>query len=171
MESDPFKSDRLVYRAVEESDDDFIYSLQRDTFARANSGIAVLKPAGKKRSKDTIGYLTEKTLLAVIICIPNSTTDSEEPDIGIQIEKQHQSLGYGTEAIHWVTHWGFMMAGMHRIAIGTASYNIGAAKLYERIGFVPEGRRREAIWFNGKFHDMLDFSILRHEWDARKDSP
>lgn len=38
-------------------------------------------------------------------------------------------------------------------------------ELYERkLGFVFEGRKRELLWYNGGWHDLLSFSMLEREW-------
>lgn len=62
---------------------------------------------------------------------------------------------------------GFQFAGFHRIAIATGSWNTGAARLYERLGFVSEGREREAFWKDGKWWDSLNWSMLLDEWKEK----
>lgn len=60
-----------------------------------------------------------------------------------------------------------MTAGLHRINITCFAWNEGAGRLYERCGFVPEGRRREVAYFDGKWMDILEFGILDREWMAK----
>jgi RimJ/RimL family protein N-acetyltransferase len=88
-------------------------------------------------------------------------------NICIQIAAQEQRKGYGSEAIQWVMKWAFRMAGFHRVGITHFSYNEGAGRLYERLGFVREGCAREALWFDGGWHDYLSLGILESEWRAR----
>ena len=78
--------------------------------------------------------------------------------------RAHQKKGYGSEAINWALDWGFKQAGLHRIGIDAFSYNHGATQLYERLGFVFEGRKRELLWFNGGWHDWISYSMLVDEW-------
>lgn len=33
-----------------------------------------------------------------------------------------------------------------------------------RLGFAEEGRLRQAAYWGGRYHDMLQFSVLRTEW-------
>lgn len=56
---------------------------------------------------------------------------------------------------------------MHRIELGAFGWNPGAIRLYERLGFTFEGRKREHFWFNGKYWDLHDFGMLRSEWEER----
>ncbi|KAF5867305.1 hypothetical protein ETB97_000074 [Aspergillus alliaceus] len=85
-------------------------------------------------------------------------------EVSIDIAKPYQNCGFGSEAIEWVLDWGFRKAGLHRIAVLSFSYNLGASRLYERLGFQLEGRQREAIWYDGEWHDMLTFGMLAREW-------
>lgn len=56
------------------------------------------------------------------------------------------------------------------IGIAGASYNPRALALYERLGFIPEARRREDIWFNGEWHDSVELAMIDYEWRARRDA-
>ncbi|MCJ1298805.1 hypothetical protein MMC08_001595 [Hypocenomyce scalaris] len=202
---DPFRSARLIYRAVESPEDDaFFLSMAQDYEAVANADATMLKPAAKKFSEERRKYFTDKALLGVLICLPapssNSTTTTTTDDaasspkpipigrihlsgsapglghhrnssIGIGIAAPYQRQGYGGEAIEWILRWGFLIAGLHRIEIGCFGWNEGAGRLYERLGFTPEGRKREAIWFDGGFHDTVEFSMLEHEWRAKQNRP
>ncbi|KAJ2896554.1 acyl-CoA N-acyltransferase [Zalerion maritima] len=84
--------------------------------------------------------------------------------LGIAIGKEHQSNGYGTDAIKWCFRWGFRFAGLHRIGVTAFEWNTGAIKLYRRMGLIEEGRQREYFFFDGRFWDAVCFSILEHEW-------
>ena len=214
--SDPFQSERLLYRAVEDTpeDEDFLHSVQSDAWAYANSSFTILKPETKKETIEGYKkYLAETALLGVIVCLPAPAAATEEQTaeaepkeqavedakaepsktapkkprpipigaislkprgagreqhresyISIDIAAPYRSQGYGGEAIRWILNWGFQIAGLHRITIECFSYNGGAAKLYERLGFTPEGRKRQSLWFNGGWHDHLTFGMLEDEW-------
>ncbi|KPM44531.1 hypothetical protein AK830_g1995 [Neonectria ditissima] len=86
-------------------------------------------------------------------------------DIGISLAKPYQDKGYGREAINWMLDWAFRHAGLHTVGITTASYNPKAVHLYEDIGFKLEGRRRETIWQNRQWHDLLEFGVTEGEWE------
>ncbi|TLD38706.1 Acyl-CoA N-acyltransferases (Nat) [Venturia nashicola] len=184
-----FRSERLVYRAVEESDESFFHRIQSDVSAYANSDSGILKPMTKKESQSHMEYVANKTLLGVIICLPPSEESGPIPTpigsiyltapksgeehhrnayISVDIIKEYQRKGYGGEAIHWATDWGFKIAGLHRVGIEHYSYNEGAERLYTRLGFTLEGRKRELLWHNGGWHDYLSYSILESEWAGIK---
>ena len=87
--------------------------------------------------------------------------------IGITIAPGYQGQGYGSEAVLWALEWAFRHANMHRVEIGAFAYNEGAWKLYERLGFVHEGRKREAMWYDGEYHDLVLLGMLKKEWQER----
>jgi GNAT superfamily N-acetyltransferase len=82
------------------------------------------------------------------------------------IAAEHRRKGYATEAMNWVMDWAFLHARMHRVALETNGANEGANALYRGLGFVEEGRLREAHYFGGKWLDIIQFSMLESEWKA-----
>lgn len=198
MASTIFQSERLRYRAVEDTpgDLDFLYSIATDAEGFANSNFATLKPQSREDASQYRKYLAEHALIAAIVCLapgPHAGAadghDAGTPvglvalqgarpsharhrgaHVSIDVLPAHQRRGYGSEAIGWALRWGFRMGGLHRIAIESFSHNEGAGRLYERLGFVPEARRREALWFNGGWSDVLGFAMLEHEWRDREAS-
>ncbi|RMZ08315.1 hypothetical protein D0860_04728 [Hortaea werneckii] len=92
-------------------------------------------------------------------------------EIGINIIRAHQNHGYGGEAIRWVLEWGFRFGNLHRIQLGAFEWNPGAIRgifrLYERLGFVLESRKREHLWFDGRYWDLIELGMLEHEWRQR----
>jgi hypothetical protein len=88
-------------------------------------------------------------------------------ELGVTVATAYQNQGYGSEAVLWALEWAFRHANMHRVGIGAFGYNEGAWKLYERLGFVHEGRKREAMWYDGGYQDMVELSMLKREWQAR----
>ncbi|RDW61325.1 hypothetical protein BP5796_11217 [Coleophoma crateriformis] len=88
-------------------------------------------------------------------------------DIGIDIKTEYQGKGYGSEAINWILNWAFQSGGVHRVGIDAFEYNERACRLYEKLGFTRDGRLREAMWFDGRWWDSLEFSMLEQEWRER----
>jgi len=168
-----------------------IHSSSTDAIAFAQSNTALLRPATKAWSKTFRTIISEKCLLGVIISLkPSSSSGSDEPavpigylllssnsdveerqhrnaELGLEIRTQYQGKGYGTEAIRWALNWAFQTAGLHRVAVTCFAWNEGAEKLYKKLGFVREGRKREAFWFDGEWRDLLEFGMLEGEWRAR----
>jgi len=84
---------------------------------------------------------------------------------GIAIgEKDYWSKGYGTEAARLLIDYGFQQLNLHRISSGALAFNERSINLHKKLGFREEGRARESDFKNGKYHDHVQFGILREEW-------
>ena len=64
--------------------------------------------------------------------------------------------------------YAFRRAGLHRVEIKVFAWNVGAVRLYQRLGFVVEGREREKYWHEGAWRDYVVLGILEGEWWARE---
>ena len=176
-----FKSKRLVYKALEDSPEitELIAELNSDPVIKGLAEFGSLKPPTKKDLEKLTQALIEKPLLSVVICLPAASTEAQPTIIGfvtlvsrweraaqiaICLSKDHQNQGYGREAIDWITDWAFLWGGVHRVAIGAIAFNTRALKLYRSIGWTEEACIRGAAWSDGKWHDLIDFSILDYEW-------
>ncbi|KAH7551890.1 acyl-CoA N-acyltransferase [Bipolaris maydis] len=89
-------------------------------------------------------------------------------EIALDILPAYQGKGYGSEAINWALDFGFRRAGLHSVRLRAFGWNKGAIRLYERLGFVVEGREREAVWFEGAWWDSFTLGMLDREWRARE---
>lgn len=55
---------------------------------------------------------------------------------------------------------------LHRIQLEVYGHNHWARRVYEKVGFVVEGVRREARLRDGEWVDEVLMAILDHEWAA-----
>jgi RimJ/RimL family protein N-acetyltransferase len=88
-------------------------------------------------------------------------------EIGILIgETSEQNRGYGRDAIMTLTRFGFDTLGLNRIEIRSQADNERSMHLYEKLGFKPMGRLREATYTFGHYVDEAIFDMLVGEWRA-----
>ncbi|GAM83695.1 hypothetical protein ANO11243_016840 [Dothideomycetidae sp. 11243] len=186
MPNSVWRSERLVYRAIEAEDGavlDTLYS--PDDWEQME--ISVLTPRESWKTNGLIEKFSNATL-GTVICLPTITEQDEqhlEPigllnlfaiadsqrqhrstALGISIGRQYQRRGYGTEAIKWAVEWGFRHANLHRIWLEAFQWNIGAVRAYEHAGFKLEVQARSDLWYKGQFRDSVVMSILEDEWRA-----
>ena len=62
----------------------------------------------------------------------------------------------------------FTSLGLHRVSLSVFAFNERAIRSYVRVGFVSEGRAREAIRRDGRWLDELHMSVLEPEWRAAR---
>jgi RimJ/RimL family protein N-acetyltransferase len=77
---------------------------------------------------------------------------------------EHFGKGYGSEALRLVLGYGFEVRGLHRIGLDVFAYNDRAIHVYEKIGFRREGVQRDALFYDGAYHDSILMAILEDEW-------
>lgn len=80
-------------------------------------------------------------------------------------EKQHWKKGIGEETGRLLVNYGFTRLNLRRIHCGTSSENIGMQKLAVRVGMKKEGVRRDAIYKNGRWVNIIEYGILQSEFE------
>jgi RimJ/RimL family protein N-acetyltransferase len=88
-------------------------------------------------------------------------------EVGIMIgDKTVWNQGYGSEVMTVLLRHGFRTLNLNRIYLRVYAENKRAIRAYEKVGFVHEGRMRQAVYKQGSYSDILYMSVLREEWDA-----
>lgn len=99
------------------------------------------------------------------VVINNIYRNDRNSNIRILINRKEDfSKGYGREALILALNYGFGMLNLHRIELEVFPFNERAIHVYEKIGFVREGIRRDGCYFNNKYYDMITMSILEDEF-------
>ena len=92
-------------------------------------------------------------------------TRNQKCDVGVVIgERAYWSRGIGTAAARAVTEIAFAKLGMHRAVAVASARNPASIRCFERIGYVEEGRLRDANLRDGQYVDLVVMSVLEHEW-------
>ncbi len=86
-------------------------------------------------------------------------------ELGIMIgEKQYWDKGMGTETIQLMLKVAFEALNLHRVWLRVFEDNQRALRCYEKVGFVNEGRLRDAEFRYGKYMGVLLLGMLRPDW-------
>ncbi len=85
-------------------------------------------------------------------------------DLRLVMRPAYRGRGYGTEAIELVLGLAFDGIGLHRVGLEVLSLNTRAHSMYENIGFIVEGRRREAHRDGDGWCDGVLMGILEDEF-------
>ena len=81
----------------------------------------------------------------------------------IMIGNEAQGKGAGTFAVRAMCNHAFRNYGLHRIELDVLADNARARHVYEKCGFIQEGVRRNSVFKNGEFKDMVLYSRLSDE--------
>lgn len=177
--------ERIRFRAVEKSD--------LPTFVRwlndpeVKQGIMIYHPFSQAEEDNwferMIARPADERVIGIEVRIPSAEGDEESwiligtlgftdinwrvhaSEFGIMIgEKSYWNQGYGTEAVRLLVRYGFDTLNLNRISLRVFENNRRAIRVYEKAGFVHEGRMRQAEYRDGKYLDVLLMSILREEF-------
>ena len=105
------------------------------------------------------GYIGEAVLNEI---------DWENRTANFRIALANQKLfgnGYGTEATRLVVDYGMRTLGLHRIELEVYDFNPRAQHVYEKVGFVREGVRRDVLCWDGVYHSAIMMSILATDYE------
>lgn len=119
--------------------------------------------AGEDRAAWVICTLDDVVVGEVVINQIDSDNRSANIRIGLY-DAQFFGQGYGTEAMRLAVDYGFRKLRLHRISLGVFDFNPRAIRVYEKIGFVREGVERDALFWEGRYHNQIMMSILEDEW-------
>lgn len=185
---DPFRSQRLIYRAVMTPDDHHLFlAINNDRIGYQNSNMSNNRLPGAAQATKFQNQVAEDSLIGAVICLrgqdstgrvyagigigqinlkalPSTMQHHRFSEITIDILPEYQGKGYGSEAIRWALEFAFRRSGLHKVKIRAFEWNSGAVRLYERIGFKVEGRMREELWHDGRWWDGIELGMLESEW-------
>lgn len=69
-----------------------------------------------------------------------------------------------TRAVKALTHYAFHELNLNRVDIRAAVENKKSRSIPERLGFVNEGRLRQAEWLYDRYVDCIIYGMLAEDW-------
>ncbi len=81
-------------------------------------------------------------------------------------DKSAWGKGVGKEAGRLLCDHGFRALNLHRIYCGTFENNVAMQHLATYLGMKQEGVRRQAAFKNGKYLDIIEYGVLKPEYEA-----
>jgi ribosomal-protein-alanine N-acetyltransferase len=76
-------------------------------------------------------------------------------------DQRHWGKGVGKLASAAIIEHGFKRLNLHRIYCGTACTNSAMKKLAVNLGMTEEGIRKEHIFLEGEWVDVIEYGVLR----------
>lgn len=102
-----------------------------------------------------------------VIALESIDNVNGQAELGIGIcEPELWDQGYGTEATQVMLDFGFGELRLHRVFLHVFAGNDRALRVYEKVGFVREGTKRESHYRHGRYFDTHVMGILAPEWAA-----
>ena len=73
---------------------------------------------------------------------------------------EYWGKGYGTQALKLLIEFAFNKINLHMLYLEVFSYNKGAIKTYEKLGFKKDGILRQSKFQDGKYYDKIIMSKI-----------
>lgn len=89
----------------------------------------------------------------------------KKAELYIFVNPDSHKSGIGTQATKLLCQYGFEELGLHKIYLLTNENNLAAIKVYQKCGFVLEGRHRDEYLAEERYLDRLYFGLLKTEFD------
>lgn len=80
--------------------------------------------------------------------------------LGVTVCKEWRDQGVGTAMMKHLIQWCEANTKCHRLELQVFSYNSRAIYVYQKLGFVHEGVRKESFYKKGQFLDLVYMAIL-----------
>lgn len=128
-------------------------------------------------NEDLVNYVEQSRISknALVLAVIDHATQAHIGNISLQSinwidrnaeiafllgEKSYWGKGAMLEAGQMVINHGFKMLNLHRIYCGTSSENVGMQRLALKLGMMEEGLRKDALYKQGKYVDVIEYGIL-----------
>ncbi|KAJ3794579.1 acyl-CoA N-acyltransferase [Lentinula aff. detonsa] len=170
-----FETERLRLRELRQSDLSLVLEMFNNYEFQENGGIDYTVPRGDNFIEGWAGWAKSCLFFAIIeekesskflgfIALKISVTKNRDAEFTIGIIASEWGQGFGTEASRWLIGYGFRGLNLHRISLTVTATNDRAVAVYKKVGFVEEGRKRAAMWSQGKWVDHITMGILEEEF-------
>ncbi|GAA1188752.1 GNAT family N-acetyltransferase [Nesterenkonia xinjiangensis] len=120
-------------------------------------------------SPGAVGYTVTRAHdgeVAGHVSLHSLTVPARIATLGIVLGPPAQGQGLGEEAVSLMLRLAFDEMGARKVELKVFSFNDRAKRLYDKLGFCVEGRRREAVLHGGRFHDEISMGLLEPEYRA-----
>jgi RimJ/RimL family protein N-acetyltransferase len=102
--------------------------------------------------------------LVGLIRLHGAEPETGNADLDVYLgEKDCWGGGYATDAVRSVCRYGFDKMRLHKITLTVVTDNHAARRVYEKVGFVEEGRLREVFRRDGRWYDKYTMGLLEGE--------
>lgn len=174
-----WQDDKVRLRAIREEDWEDHYYNRFDTPARRLLECAVELPPTHVEAKNFTDNFSDFSLAKGRIMFTIVNMDGENVggvnlnsiderngtfSIGIQIDRDHRGKGYGTRAVRILLKYAFFERRLNKFNDYVLQGNEPSAAMMRKLGCVQEGVRRQVIYTDGKYQDMILFGLTKDEF-------
>lgn len=164
----------LTLRAIEEEDALLLKSMINDPEIE-NSVVGYSFPVSLFQQKKWISSLSDDKNIRYIIDVNGealgtliiSSLDfkNRTANLNIKLIKEARGKGYANRALKLAIEYSFNQLNLNCLTANVIEQNESSKTLWEKLGFSLDGVLRSRVFKNGKYHNLLAYSLLKDEYD------
>lgn len=167
------RGDKIILRAVRESDLDALFDLWSDLELRGENYPMFLPSQVEFRKRFEEHGLLEENRGTLAVCVGDRVAGviNFYPvlyyagfELGyILFHQEDRNRGYMTEAVQLLSRYLFATKTINRLQIAAFPENAASKRVALKCGFTFEGTLRGAVFNGGRYRDVELYSLLRSE--------
>lgn len=173
-----FQGKKILLRAIEPSDLEFMYTIENDpAIWRVGN---TLVPYSRYQLEQYIMssqhdlYAEKQIRLMIDLLLPENRNKTigvidlydfephhEHAGVGIYLLPEEQEKGYASEALQMLIHYCFEILKLHMLYCNITADNTHSIRLFEKAGFLKCGIKKEWRYLDNGWLDELMFQLIR----------
>jgi len=120
----------------------------------------------RKKSGYAFGIVLKETNKVIgVVDVFHIDWKNKNAELGYWLGKKYWGKGYMTEAVKLMLKFAFEKLKLHRVYANLFEENVASRRVLEKTGFKLEGVRRECKYRYNRWHNELNFGILKKEYE------
>ena len=168
--------DKVILRALEPEDLDFLYQLENDSsiWEVSNTQTPYSRFILKQYLDNSHRDIYEVKQLRLVICEKSSKNsigcidlydfDPKNQKVGVGIiifSKKHRNKGYATQSLKLICSYAFDQLGVHQVYASISEDNEPSIHLFEKEGFERTGIKKDWIYSSGSYKNVYHYQLIR----------
>lgn len=162
------KGEHIYLRAIEPKDLDFLYEIENDTSIWEISGTTtpyskqVLQLYLDNAHRDIydvkqlrLCICNNENVVIGLVDLFDFDPKNQRAGIGVVLTGNERNKGNGNEAITILIKYAFSTLNLHQLYANVVEDNLGSIHLFEKLGFIKAGLKKDWIYSNGSYKNEV----------------
>jgi len=169
------KGNTVYLRALEPTDLDFIFQLENneEIWEVSNTTSPFSRFVLTQYLENSHKDIYEARQLRLVICVSENKKaigcidlfdfEPKHKRVGVGIliaSEENKQKGYASEALKLLSNYVFQYLELHQIYAGIIEDNTASIKLFEKLGFIKTGTKKDWISSKGIFKNELQYQLI-----------
>ncbi len=168
-------NDRILLRAVEPEDLEFMYKMENDSsfWSISNCNVPYSRYALKQYIANNHNNIYEDRQVRLMIVeketemtigtidLTDFCSINQKAEVGIAINKEYRNRGYATSALYLLHNYAFEFLNLHQLYAYVSDENIASKSLFEELGYCKAGILKDWIRKNNNYNDVIIMQYIK----------